>query len=360
MDEATSTLARLAPVRQAAERAPVAGSRLPGEVVRTIRDQGLWKLWVPRAYGGAELDLPASLTLFEAAGALDGSIGFAVAIGTGGGLFSAYLPEHTARLIFSPDEALIAGSGAPTGIATATRDGFRVSGRWQYASLIHEATWVTANTRRSDTDAVMAVAVPASQVAVIEDWNVHALSATDSQSIEMRDLPVPADHTFSLAGAPRLGAPLYRFPFDAIAAASFAAVAAGIGRGAIEAFVGRIQVDPDDTSPAAARAQRLARSIGLQQAARSHLISTAATAWQEVVETGGLREASDARVHLAAVTATAQVVDAVESLAQVAGMSLLREDDRFSRCWRDLHGLAQHAYLSRVREGELGARLARL
>jgi indole-3-acetate monooxygenase len=161
---------------------------------------------------------------------------------------------------------------------------------------------------------------------------------------------VPASDTFSLAEPPRLDLPLYRFPFDAIAAASFAAVAVGIAGGAMEAFA---EQNPHDT----ARAQLLARSRGLQQAARSLLVSTAASAWEEVVDTGRLREVSDARVHLAAVTATAQAVDAVETLAQVAGMSLLRDDDRFSRCWRDVHGLAQHAYLSRLRQDELRARL---
>jgi alkylation response protein AidB-like acyl-CoA dehydrogenase len=247
----------------------------------------------------------------------------------------------------------------PSGEATPAAGGFTVKGEWKYASLIHDATWITANTRRTDTGEVMAVAVPPAQVDIADDWQVHALSATDSHSIRMGNVAVPASHTFRLDHPPRLDAPLYRFPFDALAAASFAAVAVGIARGAVRAF--REGLETRRSSQAAGlavREQRLARAAGLQQSAWDSLSHAVDTAWRQVTGTGALEETLDTGVHLAAVTATAQAVDAVEALAQVAGMSLLYEHDRLGRCWRDVHGVAQHAYISASREQELGGRLS--
>lgn len=357
MRSADEFSAALAALRRSVALAQAEAARFPDPVAAVIREHGLWKLWVPERFGGAQRDLPSSLALFQAAAAIDGGIGFALAIGAGGGLFGAWLPEQTAREIFGPRDALIAGSGAPGGVATPVADGFVVDGRWRYASLVHQATWVTASTRRRDTDAVMAVAVPAARVRVVDDWQVHALRATDSQTIEISGLHVPASHTFSLAHAPRLAGTLYRFPFEALAAAAFAAVAVGIAAGAVDSFAAKLE----HRAPAGpGMAERLSRAAGRQRSASAYLMATVQAAWQELPDASGLSDASDAGVHLAAVSATAQAVAAVEELAEVAGMGLLDERDRFSRCWRDVHGVAQHALVSQSRHAALGERLLRL
>lgn len=345
-------------LRRASDTVSWKSSRFPDALAGVIRRHGLWKLWVPERFGGAQLDLPASLALFESAAAIEGSLGFALAIGAGGGLFAAYLPEQTAAEIFTPAEALIAGSGVPGGLATPADGGFRVTGRWKYASLIHQATWVTANTRRSDTDEIMAVAVPATVVDVADDWAVHALSVTDSQSIELRNVLVPAVHTFSLAAAPRIEAPLYRFPFEALAAAAFASVSVGIAAAGLDAFAADSRLRTGPHTPAnTVREERLARGWGKQRAAAAYLAKTVQDAWQQLRADGLLRERSETAVHLAAVSATSLAVAAVEQVAEVSGMPLLDTDNRLSRCWRDLHGIAQHTLISPARQAELGARM---
>lgn len=344
--------------RNADPQPPASGAAFPAALARAMRERGLWKLWVPEQFGGEALALPAAVELFEEAGSIDGSIGFALAIGAGGGLFGAFLPEAAAHEIFSPPEALIAGSGEPSGRAEAVAGGFRVHGRWRFASLIRQATWITANTVRDDTGGVMAVAVPARSVMVVEDWDVHALAATDSQTMVMEGVEVDDGHTFDLAAPPRIDAPVYRFPFEALAAASFAAVTVGVARGGVEAFAARMAANEDgDGAGSGARAwpARLARADGLQQAGFAHLDSMVHQAWDEQTRRGRVAAATQARVHLAAVTAAGLALDAVNELAAVAGMPLLSHHDRFSRCWRDVHGLAQHALISQRRLDELGA-----
>ena len=121
-------------------------ARLPKQVVRALVQHGLFRLWVPKNCAGFELDLPEALEVFEAAARLDGSIGWAVMIGSYGGLFAAYLDACNGELHLCPAR----GGGrrigcVPDGRAMRVRGGYRVSGCWHYATGAHYATAFTAN-----------------------------------------------------------------------------------------------------------------------------------------------------------------------------------------------------------------------
>lgn len=345
-------LAALADARSDGQ--PLPADRLPIAVHTALSASGLWKLWVPESLGGLEQDLPASLALFEQAAAADGSLGFALAIGTGGGLFAAWLPEPVARELFTPQAALIAGSGAPTGTARRVEGGVVVDGEWRYASLVHSATWITASVMLADSSEVVAVAVPVAEVEILDRWRADALAGTDSHDIRMRGVYVPAARVFDLAQPPRERGPLYRFDFMALAAAAFASVAVGIARGAVELAHARLAARPSVDGDVAAR---LARATACQRAAWRALEASVAEAWARLATQPALPDAVVRDVRLAAVEAARLAVASVDGLAAVAGMSLLSRDDAFSRAWRDVHGVTQHTLISVARERELGAGL---
>lgn len=117
----------------------------PAPVLDCLLEQRLFRLWLPKNAGGDELDLMGSLELMEAASRVDGSYGWTVMIGSGGGLFGAIIEAPAAHQMLSPREAVIAGSGAPGGRADIVEGGYRASGRWRYASGAAHATWFTAN-----------------------------------------------------------------------------------------------------------------------------------------------------------------------------------------------------------------------
>src|SRR5687768_10676146 len=85
-----------------------------------IYQHKLFKLFVPEAFGGRMAGLPEAVRIFEQASFIDGSLGWAVTIGAGGGFFSAYLPPEAAAKLFTPENAVVAGSGHPTGSAIKT------------------------------------------------------------------------------------------------------------------------------------------------------------------------------------------------------------------------------------------------
>ena len=121
--------------------------RIPEKVVSWLYRHGFYRLWVPERYGGAQMSLPDVLAVYERAAYIDGALGWAIMIGCGGGLFAAYLPDSVAADLFSHEEALVAGSGMPTGTAVPVEGGYKVSGRWRFASGIHQASIITASCR---------------------------------------------------------------------------------------------------------------------------------------------------------------------------------------------------------------------
>jgi len=337
-------------------------TRLPDAVLSELRELQLFKLWVPQRYEGCELDLPNTLRIYEAAGRADGSFGWAVMIGAGGGLFAAYLDPETAGEIYGPPDAVIAGSGAPTGRAEQVADGYRVSGRWRYASGAHYATTFTANcviTRdgRPVLDAhgkplIRAMAFTPAQVTIHSAWDTTGMRGTGSHDIEVQEVVVPQQRTFSLfTDAAREPGPLYRLPFAVLTELPVAAVALGIARHALDAFATLAQHKqcPGSEMPLAAHPltqTRYARSDACCRTWQTEIHLLAARTWQVTLANKSLSSQERAELTTRCVACLAELQHAIFDLVNLAGMSAITQDNEFARAWRDLQTLAAHASVS--------------
>src|SRR5262249_57305992 len=67
--------------------------RIPPSLVEAMKSIGAFRMAMPRSHGGLELDLPAVLEIITALSKIDGSVGWTMAIATGGGLVSPPLPR---------------------------------------------------------------------------------------------------------------------------------------------------------------------------------------------------------------------------------------------------------------------------
>ena len=218
---------------------------LPPELVRRLAEAGLWRLLVPRAAGGEEVELPVFARTIERIAAADASTAWCLYQCNVTALAAALcLAPDAVTMIFSDPGAVVA-SGAGDGVATAAPDGDRVSGRWVFASGIHGATWLAANT----LDRAGAAAgepltgemyvVPAA--AVGDDWDVSGLRGTGSVGYRLDDVLVPSSF-----GAPYTPldplpgpAPIGRLPTETLYGdgVGVAAVALGLGSASLEALV---------------------------------------------------------------------------------------------------------------------------
>ena len=345
--------AQFAPHFAAAERL----ARLPPEIAGPLLREGFFRLWIPASCGGLELTLPQALRLYEAAALLDGSLGWALMIGAGGGLFAAWLPPAGARELFGPAAALVAGSGTPTGVAERVPGGYRVRGAWRFASGAHYASVFTAACVVTEggnavPDAagqplIRAMSMSPAQVQILDTWDAVGLRGTGSHDFEVRAAQVPEHHSFSvLTDAAREPGPLYRLPFGVLTELPVSAVGLGIARRALAEFA-RLQRDRAAGEPAPdAIAQRFGQARAVLEQAAAAIAGLAAEAWQTVAQGGALDAAQRARITAVCCVSQEQLREAIGALAAVAGMRAIERSGDFSRAWRDLQALGAHGSLA--------------
>src|SRR5437868_303421 len=114
--------------------------RVPPALVDAMTAAGVFRLCVPRALGGLEAEPARMLAVVEEIAAADGSAGWVAMIAATTSVVSAYLPETAARTIYG-DGRPTGGVYAPHGRAVATGDGYRLSGRWPFASGCQHCAW---------------------------------------------------------------------------------------------------------------------------------------------------------------------------------------------------------------------------
>ncbi len=343
-DAVLAALDAVAPAITAAAAEADRAGRFPDEVIEAIADAGLFRLWIPHTYGGDELPVPDALEVFEAASRLDGAAGWLITIGTGGGPFAAHMEDVAAREVFGPRRALIAGSGRRSGTAVPVDGGYRVAGTWQFASGAHHATWFTANCTiedGADPPRIRAMAFPAEAVEVLDTWDVSGMRATGSHDIRVAEVFVPAERMFDVFGESGEPGVLFRFPFGPIAQLSFAAVALGIARHALDAF------------PLEVGSARRERAHGLLEeceasleVVRTRYFEEARGAWAAVRAEGLLTDDQSEAVRLASVRAARTSASVVEVLYLEAGLRPVFQVSELGRCWRDVHTVTQHISLS--------------
>ncbi|MCC7366479.1 MAG: hypothetical protein IT303_19130 [Dehalococcoidia bacterium] len=368
--EVIAVLDAAAPLIRQHAAAQERAHRIAPEVVEALHAARLLRLWLPAELDGDDLDLPGALAVFEAASRIDGATGWAVTIGTGGNVFAGFLAPDVAAEVFGPPDAVIAGSGKPSGTARPEGDAYRVSGRWGYASGAHYATWFTANcvvegaTAPDGGPLIRAIAMPAAAITLEDDWDAFGMAGTGSVTFAVSELRVPRSHSFSLfEGPPVLPSPIYRFPFAGVAELSFGAVALGTARHAIEAFVELAAARPGPAEGPSrldepATRIRLAEAEAALRSARSWFFETAGAAWAEFTAVGALTPQAEAAVTLASVHAAQSAVRAADLLYGVAGTSPVLARSGFGRAWRDTHVVSQHVMLSPQAYDRLGGVLA--
>ncbi|MEU3512787.1 oxidoreductase [Streptomyces longwoodensis] len=120
---------------------------------RTVTDAGLFKLAVPRRYGGYESSLTTMLDVTSTVAEFDASAAWAVGLINVScwvtGLFSLQAQQEVWAK--NPD-ARVTGVFAPSGQSTEVEGGCLVSGRWYYNWASWPAEWAIVGFSRSDTD----------------------------------------------------------------------------------------------------------------------------------------------------------------------------------------------------------------
>jgi alkylation response protein AidB-like acyl-CoA dehydrogenase len=328
-------------------------------VVDGIAGAGIFHMFVPASLGGLEVDPSTGVRVLEALGAADGSAGWIAMIGSTTGVTSAYLQPPAAREIFGDGPGrVVGGVVAPRGAADVVDGGYRVTGRWPFASGSQHSQWllggslIRANgevqTLPSGDPDVHFVFFPASEVEIIDTWHVSGLRGTGSHDMAVNHLFVPRDHAYSVPlGRPVHDGPLYRLSMMGLLSVCVAAVGLGIARTAIETVreMAQTKVPMGRRHPIADWAtgqQEMARAEASLRSARAFMFDAIGEVWQMLE--GGDTPTDDQRavLRLSATNAAWASADAVDRAYNLGGGSSIYETSPLQRCFRDVHTLTQH------------------
>jgi alkylation response protein AidB-like acyl-CoA dehydrogenase len=305
--------------------------RLPREVVDALVAAGVFKLLVPRAYGGADAPVRDAIEVIEAIAWVDGSAGWCAMIGMLSGTMAHFLDDATAREVFGAPDAITCGVFAPMGTAVPEGDGYRVSGRWSFASGCEHSGWRMAGAIVPGSPRALHCLLHADQTRIVDTWDACGLRGTGSHDFLVDAALVPAARTFSLATTRDRA-------FFGPLAAGIAAVSLGIARAAIDSFVAtaRTKPLPGGKKPIASRELvqvEVASAEARLGAARAYLVEQAGN---------GVAVAERARLRLAATHAVEAAVDVCSAMFRAAGGSAVYTRSPLQRQLRDAQVVAQH------------------
>ncbi|MEX2455429.1 MAG: acyl-CoA dehydrogenase family protein [Rhodospirillaceae bacterium] len=373
-------LARAAEAGEIAERgAPEADrvGRLSGETMSALHERGLFRLLLPRAMNGHEVELPDYLHVIEALASRDASTAWCVGQGNCCAMVAAYVDRDVADRIWTHDPRAVLAWGPGSAEAVARDGGYRVTARSSFVSGGHHATWLGilgAGVRDADgglrpgrdgTPETRTLLFPAAGTDLIVNWDVLGLRGTGSDGFEVTDLFIPeacsvVRATMSENRRPHGGGTLYGFPQMPVHAAGFAATAIGTARGFVDAFLDMAQNKVPRLHSAPLRDSAVVQDdVGQAEArlsaVRAWLFSEAGRAWEIVAETGSLPVANRMRIRLASTHAIREAKAAVDGLFDAAGTSSVFASGPFERRFRDIHMIAQQIQGRKAHYGTVGA-----
>ncbi len=243
-------------VRAARELVPVIAAAAPGyrnqadlpvEIVAAMKAAGLHRPYMPRRYGGYEMDWGAHYAISREIARACGSAGWFASLVFSHIMFVGRFPQEAQDEFFSvsPD-ALLSTASAGGGALTAAPGGMRLTGRWAFASGVKHSGGQLVIAKHGD-DALFShfcLLLPG-EYRIEETWDSEGLRATGSHHVRVDNQFLPArrlvarDDFLSMAppGAAVNDGYIYRVRPAPYQKSWFMGVLLGTARGALEAFI---------------------------------------------------------------------------------------------------------------------------
>ena len=336
--------------------------RLPLPLVEALARAGLFRLWIPRAFGGEETDPMTLVRVVEEIARVDGAAGWCVAIGGEYGVFGGYLQPDAAREIYGSDPLVVTGGAfRPTGQAVVVDGGYRVTGRWPLGSGCQHSAWIVGGCRVLDGDrlrlgpdgipVMRLMFFPAASCEILDTWHSIGLRGIGSHDYTATDLFVPAARSLSFREPPAAPGPLYALPTIALFGTVLAAVPLGIARHAIDILTELAGTKITTRTQQVLREDAtmrgdLGRAEALLRSGRAFLYEALEEAWRVVSAGQTISVTQRALVWLASTHAANAAKQATELMFSAGGATSAYISSGLERCLRDVHAAGQHLTLA--------------
>ena len=330
--------------------------RITPKVIAALQEAGVYRMIVPRAYGGSQLTLIEFSEVMEELAKADASTAWTVGQNSGIGRIAAYLPPEGAREIFGEPDVIVSWGNGP-GTAHRVHGGYVVSLQATYSSGMHHAKWLGFQdcetydaagnlvlTKHGEKLRGTCFFRPA-EAEIREIWQVSGLKGTGTDCYSVTNLFIP-EHRFILE-EPVIADPLYLYNTTNIFAVGFSSVALGLARATLDALVDITGSKSPRGIAGPMRDQRpIQAKIGVAEAtlrsARALLHEVVAEGWQRVSENRALDMHTRVNLRMATTFAMQRATEVVDVAYKQAGIDAIFEKNAFERRFRDMHAMAQH------------------
>jgi alkylation response protein AidB-like acyl-CoA dehydrogenase len=346
----------LVPLLRERSDAIEAARRMPDDVLQALIDAGVFRVAMPRAWGGPEMDPISQIELIETLATGDASAAWVTMILSDSGFYGARLGEEVARKVFPSLDCRVAGQLYPAGQAVKVDRGYRVSGRWSFGSGCLHATAFSAGCLVFEdgkpvlgTNGLPHWRIPLlrpEDVDIHDTWHTTGLAGTSSNDYEVRDVFVPEERVFDLYSPPPRDEPLYRY--HGMFFANLPGVPLGIGRAAIDEVI-RIanekRVMPQGTLMR--DEYRVQEAVGEAEAmlgsARAYTMESMGDLWKTLCAGDEPSMAQRSRIGLTLVHSIQTGLKVVQLMASTAGSdAIFKRKSRLDRLLRDMTTASAH------------------
>ena len=350
----------LIPLLQSAADRIDAQNELPPDVLDAMFDAGMFKLLLPRTYGGYELKPSDFIQCVEAIAQGDASVAWCMNQGSGCSMAAAYLAPEAAREIWGGKRDVVAWGQGPEAKAIRTPGGWRLTGNWSFASGSRHATWLGGMALCFEADGETPVLRPdgkhwsrtmlfrREQAKITDVWQVMGLRGTGSDNYAVEALFVDDAHAVTREYDPerRESGTLYSFQSMQIYATGFASVALGVSRAMLDGFIGLAKTKSQAWSPDSLRDNHAVQHIvsysdAAWKAARAGMHLALDNAWREVCATGVLSIPHRMEIRQASTYATHAARDMAHQVFHEAGSTAIFNNRPFERRLRDVNSVSQ-------------------
>lgn len=322
-----------------------------------IYQQNWFNIYVPKPFGGLGLELPDAVKLIEKLAWIEGSIGWAVTLGSGANLFIGYLHDKLVPLFFNTPKVCIAGSGANTGTAKPVNGGYIINGKWKYATGSMYATAFTANceilkdddgSASDDANAFDSFIFDAGEVNIEKaSWNGMGMKATCSNTFTIEDLFVPEERRFSIDPSKTvLDDLIFKFPFlqfaEVTLAANFSGMANHFAEECRRIFDNRIRNKTFALEQSSEMLELLGRAMSTIEKNNDIFFDTLSLVWKSGKDKGKWDGNHLNNLSTISKKMVRELLLVIEQLYPYCGMEAADMSSVINRIWRDIHTASQH------------------
>ena len=335
--------------------------------VEALVASGALRMKLPRVLGGFEADLVTQMEVLERLAMINPAVSWCAMVGaTSLAMPGAFLPDAGLARMFAdgqiPRGAIVV---TPTGVATPVGGGYRLNGRWGFASGVRHAQWLVAISRvERSADAppeLHFMVLPVAQCEILDNWQVVGLRGTGSCDVVVDNIFVAQEMSFALTDVPRRGGALYSIGLPGFVAYEHAGFALGVARRVLDGLVTLVQSKKRGYAPGGnnvAERGSVQRLIGHAEmrlrAARALAVEVNEQVWELACAGQPISAEIQSAVRSAATYATEVSVEVVTDAFRNAGAGAIYASHFMQRCLRDINVAAQHYMVADTAYEQLG------